>query len=200
MSAVPVSRVTPEEYLAAERASDTKHEYVNGEVYAMAGASLAHNLIVSNLIRTVGTRLLGRPCDVYPSDMRLQVTETGLYTYPDVMVVCGEHHLADETRDMLVNPKVIFEVLSETTEVNDRVWKWAHYRHLESLEEYVLVAQDRHLVEHFARQPDGAWLLREFDDLGETLPLPTLGIEVPLADIYYRVPLRQQGRPIPEGP
>ena len=194
MSAEPVSRMTPEEYLAWEREADTKHEYLDGEVFDMAGASLAHNLIVSNLVGELRTRLKGRPCQVYPSDLRLQVTETGLYTYPDVMVVCGQPVLADEKQDTLLNPKVIFEVLSPTTEASDRTWKLAHYRHLESLAEYVMVAQDRFQVEQYVRQPDGAWLFREYQSPDDTLRFPSLGCEIPLSEIYYLVEMAGAGQ------
>ncbi|MBI3948007.1 MAG: Uma2 family endonuclease [Armatimonadetes bacterium] len=194
MSASPEPKVSPEEYLAGERQAESKHEYVNGEVYAMAGASRLHNLIVSNLVRELGTRLKGKRCEVYPSDMRLQVEETGLYTYPDVMVVCARPRFPDGQRDTLLNPKVIIEVLSEATEANDRGWKWAHYRQLDSLVEYVMVAQDRHRVEHFVRQPDGTWVFREYRSLEDSLRPPSLGCEVPLAEIYYLVEFGQEGR------
>ncbi len=185
MSAEPVPKMSPEEYLAFERQSKEKHEYVDGRVYAMAGATERHNLVVGNVVRELGTRLRGKRCRVYPSDMRLQVTETGLYTYPDVMVVCGARRLADDHRDMLLNPKVVIEVLSESTEANDRGWKWAHYRYLESLAEYVMVAQDEPRVEQYVRQPDGTWLFREYRSLDDVLRLPSIACEVPLSEIYY---------------
>lgn len=194
MSALPEVKVSPAEYLAGERESETKHEYIDGEVYAMAGASEAHNLIVGNLVGELRARLRGKPCRTYPSDMRLQVEETGLYTYPDVMVACGERRLADEHRDMLLNPKVIIEVLSGSTEANDRGWKWAHYRYLESLAEYVMVSQAEHRVEQYVRQPDGTWLFREHRSLEETLRLPSIGCELPLSEIYYQVELNPEER------
>lgn len=195
MSALPEPKITPEEYLAAERESETKHEYVNGEVYATAGASRAHNVIAVNIIRELSARLRRKPCEVYPSDMRLQVEETGLYTYPDVVVVCGGPRFADDRSDNLLNPKVIVEVLSDSTEANDRTWKWAHYRQLESLAEYVMVAQDRPHVEHYVRQAGGAWLFREYRGLEETLRFPSLGCRIALSEIYLRVEFLQEAPP-----
>lgn len=191
--------VTPEEYLAAERASDTKHYYVNGEVYAMAGSSSAHNLIASNLVRELGTRLKRKRCRVYPGDMRLLISETGLYTYPDTMVVCEQPRFADAEVDTLTNPKVVFGVLSKSTEADDRGWKWAHYRLLDTLCEYVMVSQREHRVEQFIRQPDGSWLFREYRSLGDSLRLPSIGCEIPLEEIYYLVePGGEEG--LPPGP
>ena len=116
--------ISPEEYLELERASETKHEYFNGEIFAMAGASLQHVRIVNNLGRLLGSQLLDRPCDVLTSEMRVKVSETGLYTYPDVAVVCGEVELEDNQADTLVNPMVIVEVLSSSTEAYDRGYKF----------------------------------------------------------------------------
>lgn len=195
MSVVPQLKLTPEEFLAGERVAETKHEYLDGEVYAMAGASAPHNLIVGNVIREVGNLLKGHRCRVYPSDMRLQVSETGLFTYPDVMVVCDQPVFLDGKSDTLLNPKVIFEVLSPSTEANDRGWKWAHYRQLESLVEYLLIAQDEYRIEQFVRKPEGRWLFRDYRDLAESLQLPSLNCEVALADLYYMVELGHEGPP-----
>ncbi len=201
MSTVPRPKMSPEEYLATERASETKHEYVNGEVYAMAGGSREHNLIVGNLVGEIGTRLKGGRCEVYPSGMRLQVSETGLYTYPDAMVVCEPPRFADREVDTLLNPKVIFEVLSGSTRTYDRGamrrtqpwWKWAHFRRLGSLAEYVMVAQDEYQVEQLVRQPDGTWLFREHTTPEETLRFQSLGVEIPLSEIYYQVAFGSEG-------
>lgn len=193
MSVVPQLKLTPEEFLAGERVAETKHEYVGGEVYAMAGASEPHNLIVGNVIGELQPRLKGHRCRVYPSDMRLQVSETGLFTYPDVMVVCDRPVFLDDRSDTLLNPKVIFEVLSPSTEANDRGWKWAHYRQLDSLVEYLLIAQDVYRIEQFIRQPEGRWLFRDYRGLAESLQLPSLECEVAMADLYYMVELVNEG-------
>ena len=145
-------RCTPEEYLARERQTSGKSEFYGGEIFAMTGASRWHNLIVSNILRELSSQLKGRPCVAYPSDMRVKVSTTGLYTYPDVVVVCGDEQFEDTEQDTLLNPTLIVEVLSPSTVRYDRVEKSAHYRKLDSLQEYLLVAQDRPHVEHYARQ------------------------------------------------
>ena len=154
MPAMPKPLLTPEEYLARERRAETKSEYLRGEVFAMAGASRAHNLIASNAAGELRQQLRDRPCEVYPSDMRVKVSPSGLYTYPDVTVVCGEPQFEDAEVDTLLNPKVLVEVLSPSTADYDRGGKFTHYRRLPSLQEYVLISQDRPLVEHYvARLP-----------------------------------------------
>src|SRR5215211_8263317 len=144
--------LSPEEYLAIERKSEIKHEYFAGEVFAMVGASKRHNLITANIIRLLGNQLADRPRNVYPSDMRVKVSATGKYTYPDVVVACDEEQFDDEEKDTLLNPVVIFEVLSESTEAYDRGKKFEQYQQIESLTEYVLVAQEPHRIEQYVRQ------------------------------------------------
>jgi len=187
MTSVPKRYLTPEEYLAQERRAEYKREYFKGEIFAMAGASREHNLIAGNLSRELGNQLRDRPCEVYQSDMRVKVSSTGLYTYPDVVVVCGEPRFEDAEADTLLNPTVLFEVLSETTENYDRGKKFEHYRALPSLQEYVLVAQEKCHVEQFTRQPGNRWLLWETDDLEGTLNLPSIGCELKLTDVYAKV-------------
>jgi Uma2 family endonuclease len=185
--AEPHHRLSAEEYLAMERQSEVKHEYLNGEVFAMTGASLKHNRLVRNLAGILYNQLRGRPCEVLVADQRLQVMATGLYTYPDVVVVCGEPQLADAHLDTLMNPTLIVEVLSPSTEAIDRGRKFAHYRTIESLAEVVLVSQERVQVERFSRQPEGGWLLFEASRLEDLVPLPSIACELPLGDIYEGV-------------
>ena len=192
MSTIPVRRSTPSEYLAIERAADHRSEFFRGEMFAMAGASYAHNLIVSNLVRELGNRTKGGPCQTLSSDMRLLVEETGLYTYPDALVICDPPEFVDDRRDTLVNPTIVLEVLSKSTEVYDRGKKSSHYRQLASLREYMLVSQDEARIEHYARQPDGHWLLTDAVGLDSSLSLPTLSCEIPLAEIYARVEFRAE--------
>ena len=135
--------LTPEAYLTLEESAPEKNEYVDGEIFAMTCASEPHNLIVVNTVRELGNQLKKRPCKVYASDMRVKVSPTGLFTYPDVVVVCGQAQFDDSHRDTLLNPTLIVEVLSESTEAYDRGRKFEHYRKLESLAEYVLIAQHR---------------------------------------------------------
>jgi Uncharacterized protein conserved in cyanobacteria len=154
MSTQSKIRYTPEEYLALERASAYKSEYYDGEVFAMSGASRRHVLIVTNLVTQLATQLKKRACEVYSADMRLKIEITRAYTYPDVIVVCGEPQFSDKQKDTLINPTVIIEVLSESTQGYDRGGKFEQYRTLESFKEYLLISQDKPHVEHFVRQAD----------------------------------------------
>lgn len=177
---------TPEEYLAWERVQPEKHAYFQGEIFAMSGASREHNLLVANLVRLLNQALLDRPCETYPSHMRVKVPATGLYTYPDVSVVCGEPRFEDDTFDTLLNPLVLIEVLSDSTERYDRGEKFEQYRTIASLRDYVLVRQDRVLVEHFAKQPDGGWLLHEVR-AGGRLDLVSIGCAIAVDEMYRKV-------------
>jgi Uma2 family endonuclease len=187
MSLQPGAYLTPKEYLALERGAEYKSEYLAGEIFAMAGTSERHNLIAGNVFAELHAQLRKRPCKVYVSDVRLKVNRTGLYTYPDVMVVCGETQFADDQQDMILNPTVIIEVLSESTEGYDRGKKFEHYRKLDSLSEYILIAQDRYHVERYVRQPDNQWLLAETDNVHDTLSLTSIACNLALADIYDKV-------------
>jgi len=183
---------TTEEYLARERMAESKSEYLDGEVLAMAGASRAHNLISGNLYREVSQQLRGRPCETYTADMRVRVRETGLYTYPDIVVACGDIQFEDDQVDTLLNPVVVVEVLSPRTEAYDRGEKFAHYRRLDSLQEYLLVSQDKVRVERYVRQGD-QWVLSELNRLEDVLHIDAIGCRVRLGDIYERVKLVSDG-------
>src|SRR2546421_764668 len=179
--------ISPEEYLRLERQSEYKNEYLNGEIFAMSGASRKHNLITGNIGSEFNQQLRGKPCEAYMSDMRVKVTATGLYTYPDVVVVCGEPKFEDEHLDTLLNPTVLVEVLSKSTERYDRIAKSSYYRTLDSLAEHLLVAQDEIRLEQYSRQPDGQRLLldyRSFDDIAE---LKSIGCSLALRDVYDKV-------------
>ncbi len=177
---------TAAEYLALERRATYKSEYVGGHIIAMSGASRRHNLIAANISRELSSQLRGRPCESYISDMRVRVSETGLYTYPDVVAVCGDIRFADEQTDTLLNPTVIVEVLSASTEAYDRGDKFAHYRRLASLHDYVLVSQDDVRVEHYVRQGE-KWLLSEASLLTDTVSLASIQCTLVLEDIYDKV-------------
>jgi Uma2 family endonuclease len=179
--------ITPADYLALERQAETKSEYFNGGIYAMSGASRNHNRITFNLARRIGNQLDGKPCEGYVNDMRVKVSPTGLYTYPDVVVVCGEPRFEDDQLDTLLNPKVIIEVLSESTEKYDRGDKFAHYQTLDSLTDYLLVAQNQPYIEHFQRQADGLWLYAATQGLEAEIDIATIGCVLPLAEVYERV-------------
>lgn len=187
MSSQPRVRLTSDEYLILERQADSKSEYWAGEVFAMAGASERHNLIVGNTLAGLHGQLRQRPCKVYANDMRVNVSAAGLYTYPDVIIVCGEAQFMDDVHDTLLNPTVIVEVLSESTEGYDRGRKFEHYRKLESLREYVLIAQEPYHVEHYVRQPDNQWLLSETNNLHDSIHLPSVNCHLTLAEIYDKV-------------
>ena len=163
MSAIPKPSLTPQEYLARERRATEKSEYYRGEIFAMAGASFEHSLIKDNLARESGNQLKDKPCRVITSDLRIKVNATGLYTYPDAVIVCDEPKFEDAQVDTLLNPRVIVEVLSDSTEKYDRGGKFAHYRQIPSLQEYVLVAQDRALNRQSPRaRPDATLSVRHF--------------------------------------
>lgn len=185
-SAVSRTFITPEQYLAMERKSEVKHEYDRGRIIAMAGASREHNLIAGNLFRMIGNQLVDRPCEAYVSDMRVRVGETGPYAYPDVVVACGEPQFEDGEVDTLVNPTLIVEVLSPSTERRDRGRKFHQYRSIESLQEYVMVAQDEvHVERHIRRGQE--WVLSEFDAIDATLHLESIGCDLALRQIYAKV-------------
>ena len=185
-SAALTTRYSPEEYLALERKADFKSEYLNGFITAMSGTSREHNLIAGNLLSHLNSQLRDRECEAYMSDIRVLVDSTGLYTYPDVVVVCGEPQFLDKEVDTLLNPTVLVEVLSPSTESYDRGAKFAHYRRIESLRDYVLVSQDQMLVEHFTKQ-SGGWLMTPLERPEELLELKSVGCKVPLAEIYRKV-------------
>lgn len=187
MATQPRHFITPEEYLAAERAALTKSEYFDGEVTAMVGASERHTLIAGNVGASFHAQLRGRQCRVYQSDLRVKVSTTGLYTYPDIALVCGKPELEDAHGDTLLNPSLVIEILSPSTEAYDRGNKFAHYRRVASLSDYVLIAQDQPRVEHFARQNDGGWLLAEASGLEAELPLPSIGCTLALREVYEQV-------------
>lgn len=178
--------LTPEEYLAFERKATTKHEYVNGQVVAMSGASFAHNFITANIAIHLGIQLMNGECRVATSDMRVKVTEIDSYFYPDVVVVCGEPIPEDNIFDTLLNPTVMVEVLSPSTETYDRGEKFEFYQQIASLKDYILISQDKVHIEHYCRQ-GAEWIQTEFQGLEEVLPLLSIGCELRLQDVYRRV-------------
>jgi Uma2 family endonuclease len=187
MQSQPKSYLSPEAYLRLERQAATRSEYLDGEVFAMARSSEAHNLIATNLISSLGGQVKGKPCEVYSSNMRVKVSATGLYTYPDVVVVCGHPQFEDRQRDTLLNPTVIIEILSPSTESYDRGGKFDHYSSLASLTDYLLVGQQSPMIDHYARQPDGKWLLSRCQSLAETVHIASIGCDLALSDVYDQV-------------
>ena len=181
--------VSPENYLTQEREAEFKSEYLNGDVYAMAGASRNHNQITSNLVVSLGGQLATEPCGVYVSDMkvRTRTLETNKYSYPDVVVTCGEELFEDSQGDVLLNPQVIIEVLSNSTEAYDRGLKFFHYQLIPSLQEYLLVSQHYCRVEHYQRRVDKQWIYSEFHQMEDNVPLSTVDCSLKVIDIYRRV-------------
>ena len=187
MAAQPRAGVSVAEYLAFERASAEKHEYHDGAIVAMVGASNAHNDIVGNVYTSLRTRLKPGPCRVKFSDLRVRVPNARLFTYPDLTVVCGKQQFSDERQDTLLNPQLIVEVLSPSTEAYDRGTKFQYYREIESLREYLLIAQDKARIELFSRQTGGLWTLSEAIGQGSTLRLAALDCVLPLSEVYEEV-------------
>lgn len=187
MQEVPPTKLTVAEYFAIEEKAERKSEFYRGEMFAMGGASREHNTVSRNLTAELHLRLKGSPCQVFAADQRVKVEKSGLYAYPDLVIVCGPPEYAAENRDTLVNPKVVFEVLSDSTERYDRTTKFRHYKLLSSLQEYVLVSQSEPLVERFARSADNTWAQTDFVGLQAILTLAAVPVSVPLADIYFGV-------------
>lgn len=188
MTVQPAAKLTPQEYLAIERQNEVKSEYWNGEMFAMAGASEAHNLIVLNVGAELRAQLKGRPCRVYPSDMRVRIPRSTAYRYPDVIVICGQPEFEDEHHDILLNPTVIIEVLSPSTEVYDRGTKFRQYRTVDSLREYVLISQEKPLIERYVRQQETRfWLLSEAEGFEEHIEVDSIKCELALAEVYEKV-------------
>lgn len=187
MSTQPIPKSTAAEYLAFERESEERHEFVNGEIRLMSGASRNHNRITANIGLVLGNSLKHKPCEYYLTDMRVKIDANGRYTYPDVSVVCGGPEFEDGVFDTLLNPNALFEVLSKSTAVYDRGEKFTSYRNLPSLREYVLVSQESPAVEHFVRLEDGAWRFNPIERLDGEIQLVTVDVRLTLRDIYDKV-------------
>ena len=187
--AVPelIHRLSEAEYLAVERAADFKSEFFDGEMFAMSGGTPMHSLIATNLAREIGNQLKGRPCVPFNSDLRLKIIATGLCTYPDLSVVCGPLELAGAEDDVIVNPTLLAEVLSDSTEAYDRGKKFEHYRQIPTLKEYLLVSQKEPRIEQFLRDESNEWRLREAAGLEARLELPSLKITIALSEVFANV-------------
>jgi len=186
MSLPEPSLLTPEEYLDIERKSEIRSEYIDGQMIAMSGASRRHSFISGNLFRELSSQLRGRGCEAHTNDMRVKVSPTGMYTYPDIVSLCGEPDLEDTHLDTLLNPSVIIEVLSDSTEAYDRGEKFAHYRRIDSLREYVLVSQNKIRIEYYRRDAD-RWILSEISDPDGVLHLESIDCHVAVSTIYEKV-------------
>jgi Uma2 family endonuclease len=183
--------ITPEEYLALDRAATVRSEYYDGEMFLMAGASRKHNIISSNANTMLNLALRNGPCEVYVSDMRTRIHRSNNYVYPDVVVACSEPEFDDDNADVLLNPTLVVEVLSPGTEKHDRGLKFDLYRRAPSLTEYLLLKQHIPHAMLYRRQPDGSWLLRDFIGLESVVQLESVGCELKLADLYHKVQFQQ---------
>ena len=197
MSSEVKSFITPAGYLSLERQAEYKSEYLNGEIFAMTGASRKHNLIVTNVVISLGQQLKGRPCEAYSSDMRVKVAASGLYTYPDIAVVCGEPKFEDTEIDTLLNPTVLIEVLLTSTERYDGIAKTSYYRTIDTLTEHLLVAQHEIQVEQYVRQQNGQWLQVEYKSLDSTVELKSIECSLALRDVYEKIEIDPNYRPRP---
>lgn len=186
MASNPTSRLTEEQYLALERAAEFRSEFVDGEMFAMSGGSMRHSQLERNILSALDAVLIDTECQVFTSNFRVRVSER-MYTYPDVSVVCGEPVLADGYQDTLINPIVIFEVLSPSTELYDRGLKFQYYRTVPSLKEYILVDQNHTRVEQYVRGDGDTWVFRDYQRLDEELVLQSIKVTLPMERIYRRV-------------
>ena len=187
MSQRVLTYVNPDEYLRLERQAEYKSEYLNGEIFAMSGASRQHNLITVNIGAELNRQLKGKPSEAYVSDMRVKVRSNGLYTYPDVIVVCREPQFEDKEVDTLLNPTLLVEVLSQSTERYDRIAKTSYYRTIDSLQEHLLVAQHEVRVEQYLRQPNGQWSQTQYTSPDSVVQLPSIDCSLRLSDIYDKI-------------
>ncbi|MBM3996488.1 MAG: Uma2 family endonuclease [Planctomycetes bacterium] len=192
MSTAEKILLAPQEYLARERKAEFKSGFYRGEMFAMAGATWEHTLVKDNTCQEAGQQLKGGPYRVVTSDLRELVDKTGLYTYPDIIVVCDEPQFEDKMFDTLLNPRVLMEVLFESTKGYDRGDKFAHYRKIPSLQEYIVIAKDEPYVERHVRQPKGDWLMTEIHGLEHTLTFTSIPVKIALADIYRGVKFPDQ--------
>jgi len=187
-TALPKSRkLTVYEYFALEEKAERRSEFFDGEMFMMAGASREHNFLSRNFTAEIHTRLRGSSCQVFVSDLRLKVDATGLYTYPDLAIVCGTPEYAPENRNTLTNPKVVIEILSDSTERYDRTTKFRHYRQIPTLMEYLLVAQDEALIHRYLRTESSDWLLAEIVGMDEMFIVNSVPLSIPMRDIYTGV-------------
>jgi Uma2 family endonuclease len=189
MSAQTIPHFTPEQYIEIERAADFRSEYFDGRMFAMSGGTYVHARLITSLTGEIYQALRNRPCSVTSSELRVRTAEQGLFTYPDIAVVCGEPKFADDQKDTLLNPVLIAEVLSRSTEAADRGFKFREYRKIESLREYVLVSQAAPLLEVFVRAPEGDWILREFAGLDAVCHLNSIDCTIAVAEVYRNIPL-----------
>jgi len=187
MAATALKYISPKEYLEAEVLADEKHEYFDGNIVAMAGAREAHNRIVANLMRDIGVFLKGKGCDLFPSDLRIATPSANSYMYPDASIVCGDIEKKDGEFDVCTNPSVIIEVMSDSTRDKDRGFKFFYYQQIPSVKEYILIDSLSYYVQSIRRQQNDLWQFETIENMDVSLNIPSIGLSLPLVDIYYRV-------------
>ena len=187
MGAQEIKFITQEEYLAAERLATEKHEYFQGEIFAMSGTTIEHSVIAVNCITELRNKLKGKNCRPYESNLRIYIPPNSLYTYPDISIICGGVDTTDDKFDTATNPTVIFEILSKSTRDYDKGGKFTLYRDIETLKEYILIDSEKIGVEKFTRNPDNTWLLTEFKTIESSFEITTISVKLSLSDIYEDV-------------
>ena len=179
--------ISQEAFLETERLAFEKHEFFRGEVFAMSGASISHNRLLKNCLTDLATKLKGKKCEPFGSDLRIHIPKNTLYTYPDISIICGEIETTDDKFDTVTNPSVIIEILSASTKNYDKGQKFDLYRDIQTLKEYILIDSEQVVVEKFYRNDDNSWLLTEYKTLESSFSINTVDLELKLSDIYYDV-------------
>lgn len=187
MGAQELVYITAEEYLTTERLATEKHEYFEGEIFAMSGASFEHNDIFKNTYLDIGFQLKGKKCQPYGSDLRIHIPKNSLYTYPDISVICGERESTDDKFDTATNPTVLFEILSPSTSKYDRIIKFDLYRDIVSLKEYIMINSEKVQVLKHVRNLDNSWLMTIYESLEDVFSIQSIDVELKLSDIYFDV-------------
>ena len=196
MNPNPIPKMTPEEFLAFERASDIRHEYLGGQIIAMGGAKRNHNIVAANLCTEISNKTEDKNCEVYLADMRVFLPASSEYAYPDLTVVCGQPEFQDDVLDTLLNPVLIIEILSASTEAYDRGLKFQLYRSIKTLREYVLISPNQPRIEKYVLHGDGFWVLSETAQLDSELVLESIDADIPLSRIYRKITFEQSDEPI----
>ncbi len=178
---------TPEQYLESERLALEKHEFYLGEIFAMSGASFRHNQIFKNTYGNLFNKLKGKPCQPYGSDLRIHIPNNSLYTYPDISIICGKPEMTDTVKDTITNPSVIIEILSKSTYDYDKGQKFTLYRDIDSLREYILIDSMSFRVEHYFKNEDSSWTLKDYRTIDAKLNIETISADLLLSDVYVDV-------------
>ncbi|MBK8669212.1 MAG: Uma2 family endonuclease [Saprospiraceae bacterium] len=176
--------VSPEQYLDSERLALEKHEFYRGEIFAMSGATFRHNQIFKNTYINLGSKLKGKPCQPYGSDLRIHIPKNSFFTYPDISIICGQPEMTDTIKDTVVNPSVIMEILSKSTYDYDKGQKFTLYRDIVSLKEYILIDSMSVRVEHYYKNDDGSWTLKDYRTIDDKIHIQTIAADLLLSDVY----------------